>query len=377
MADYNLKRGYNLKIKGEPDQKLVTLNPPDSVAVLPREFSGIKPKLEAAVGDKVKIGSVLFSDKQNKELKFVSPVSGKISAINRGERRAITEIVLENDKKDSVEKVGEWSAEETQKFSRDEIIAYLLKGGMWPIFRQRPFNKVADPNLKPRDIFISGMDTSPLAADPNFILQGEEDNFQSGLNIIAKLTDGKVYLSKAASGAAPAFNNAKGVDINTFKGPHPAGNVGVQIHHIRPINSGDSIWYLQPYHVALIGKFFKEGVYQRERVIATAGSSLTKRLYYKTIVGVHLSFLVDEADIKDAAWRIISGNVLVGKQTTITSYSRFYANLITVIPRAKKERKLFGYFRPGFNLPSETESISITMHGLTSFSYCLSPQNNQ
>jgi Na+-transporting NADH:ubiquinone oxidoreductase subunit A len=356
MADFKLKKGYDLNIAGVAEKKITTLDPPEKVAVLPLEFWGIKPKLQAAVGDKVKIGSVLFQDKQNEDLKFVSPVSGKVSAINRGERRAITEIVIENDKKDTTEKIGEWSASEIEKLNRDEIIAYLLKGGMWPLFRQRPFNYVADPNITPRDIFISALDTAPLANDPNFIIEGEAENFQNGLDIIQKLTDGKVYLSTGFE-PAKAYANAKNVEINRFKGPHPAGNVGVQIHCLKRIKIGDKVWHIQPYHVALIGKFFKEGVYQRERIVAAAGSSLKNGQYYKTIVGTPINQLIDEAEIKDKNWRVITGNVLTGKKTALESYTRFYANLLSVIPEGKKDRKLLGYFRPGLDLPSFSKTF--------------------
>ena len=358
MANFNLKRGYSLKIQGAAERVLKTLEVPKKVALQPLEFPGVKAKLNVQPGDKVKIGSVLFTDKQNPDLKIVSPVSGEVIEINRGERRALQEIVIQNDLKDDKESLIPRNLQDIASLSREQIISDLLNGGMWPFIIQRPFSKIANPQIDPRDIFISGMDTSPLAADPNFLLQGMEEDFQIGLNILKQLTSGSVYLSMNAreSEVADAFKKAQGVEKNYFQGPHPAGNVGVQIHHLKPIKKGDVVWTVKPYDVALIGKFFAQGFHASERIIAVAGSALQNRLYYKTIVGAPVNMLIPENNIIDDEVRFISGNVLTGRKIPALSYVSFYDQLITVIPEIKKERKLFSYIRPGLNVPSYSKT---------------------
>jgi Na+-transporting NADH:ubiquinone oxidoreductase subunit A len=372
MAEFKLKRGYNLKIAGKADKTLSELELPKKVAVQPNEFRGVKPKLSVAVGDKVNIGTALFEDKLIPELKFVSPVSGEVKEINRGARRALLEIVVENDHKDTKETVGSWSAEDLKNLKRDQIIEALLKGGMWPHLIQRPFSRIAIPGSTPRDIFISAMDTSPLAADPNFIIEGLEKEFQAGIDILKKLTDGTVYLSlQNKNENSPVYENASGVEINKFSGPHPAGNVGVQIHHIKAIKRGDIVWYIKPYAVALIGKFFGQGFFQRDRVVATAGSSLTKRQYFKTIVGTPVAALIPENIVADDEVRYISGNVLSGRKISSAGYVSYYDNLITAIPEGKKQRSFLEYLVPGFKTPSFSKTFLSNFIAPTKTDYVL------
>jgi Na+-transporting NADH:ubiquinone oxidoreductase subunit A len=225
---------------------------------------------------------------------------------------------------------------------------------MWPHIIQRPFSKIANPADTPRDIFISGMDTAPLAADPNLIMEGMEDHFQTGLDILAKLTEGSIHLSLDLKNKsyAKAFADATGVEKHYFSGPHPAGNVGVQVHHIKALNRGEIIWTVKPFAVALIGKFFTEGFYQAERIIAVAGSSLKQGKYFKTINGAPITMLVPETEVVDGEVRVISGNILSGRKVTPSGYVSYYDNLISFIPEGTRKRKLLGYFRPGFKTPS-------------------------
>ena len=349
MSVYRLKQGYDLKIAGRADELLEEKPVPQKAALMPSEFKGLKPRLTVKPGDLVKRGSVLFIDKGNEDLKVVSPISGKVTEINRGERRRILSIVVESDGKNEQQAVGNWSVDEALQMKREQVTASLLAGGMWPFIISRPYGGIARPQHSPRDIFISAMDTAPLAANPNFLLQGEQEDFQLGIQMLQKLTDGKVYLSLDGNGGkvAPAFEQATGVEKNTFSGKHPAGNVGVQIHHIKPLARGQHVWQVQPYAVALIGKFFKSGVFPSERIVATAGSALRERKYYKTIAGAPLATLINEQNLPEYEVRFISGNVLTGTTSSIFGYVSFYEPLITVIAEGKKERKLLGYFRPG------------------------------
>ena len=354
MGEYKLRKGYDIKVAGAAEKTVIELDSPKKVAVTPNEFRGIKVKLNVKPGDTVKIGTVLFEDKTLPDLKFVSPVSGKVLEINRGERRALMEIVVENDLKNEKETVGIWKKDDLKKMDANKIKESLLQGGMWPHVIQRPFSKIANPNDTPRDIFISGMDTAPLAADPNLIMDGMKDYFQTGLDILVKLTGGSIHLSLDLKNKsnAKAFADATGVEKHYFRGPHPTGNVGVQIHHINALKRGEIVWTIKPFAVALIGKFFIEGFFQAERIVATAGSSLTKRNYFKTITGTPVSMLIPESEVIDDEARYISGNILSGRKITPAGYVSYYDNLISVIPEGTRKRKLLGYFRPGFKTPS-------------------------
>ena len=359
MAEFKLKRGYDIPIAGQAEKKLTVLPSPERAAILPQEFRGLKLKLLISEGDSVKIGTPLLADKNNPDIKLVSPVSGTVSEIVRGERRMLKEIVVANDGKDTAEVVGKRNSDEAKKLKAEEIKRHLLAGGMWPLIRQRPFGKVANPADTPRDIFISAFDTAPLAADPAFMLEGEEETFQLGLDILGKLSGGKVHLSMNGTvQPQPAvFARAGGVEKHFFSGPHPAGNVGVQIHHIAALQKDELVWVVQPFAVALIGKFFLTGSFPNERVVALAGGSLKERGYVKTIVGAPIGSLIPEENIDDENVRFITGNVLTGSKSTYSGYLTYYDYLITVIPEARKERKLLGYFRPGLDLPSFSKTF--------------------
>ncbi len=359
MAEFKLKRGHNIRIAGDAEKIVESLPTPRRVAVQPFEFPGIKPRLAVEEGDAVKRGSVVFTSKQHPEMKFLSPVSGKVVEIVRGERRRLMEIVIDNDEKDDAEDFGGWSAEQIEKAGRDDVTELLLKSGLWPLIRQRPFSVTANPENQPRDIFISGMDTAPLAADPNLMLEGLDEEFQLGLNALKKLTDGKIHLSLSGNGEkiASAFTNAGGVEKHTFSGIHPAGNVGVHIHHINPIKLNEIVWVIKPYGVALIGMLLKTGRFPVERIIAKAGSSLKNRKYYKTMYGAPNSMAIPEGDLVDDEVRYIVGDVLSGRKASAATYVSYDVPLITVIPEGKKERTLFKYISPGLNLPSFSKTF--------------------
>lgn len=369
MADFSLKKGYDIKIAGRAERVLEELPVPDFVALQPIEFRGIKPKLSVKEGDAVKVGTPLFTDKTRPDLNFVSPVSGTVEAIKRGERRVLLEVVVKNDKSYTAEALDSHSEEEAGKLNREQVIAQLLKGGLWPMVRQRPFSKIADAADTPRDIFISGMDTGPLAADPGFLLRNDTENFQLGVDLLGKLTDGAVHLSidQKESEYQDVFRNVNNVELHRFKGPHPAGNVGVHIHHIAPLKRGDIVWYVNPVHVAVIGKFFKTGVFPAERIIAIAGSSLKERKYLKTMLGAPVTSLVDENNLQDTDVRFISGNVLTGRKILSRGYMGFYDSLLSVIPEGSKQKKLVEYALPGFDKESFSNTFASSLLGKKEF----------
>jgi Na+-transporting NADH:ubiquinone oxidoreductase subunit A len=367
MAEFNLKKGFDIRVAGNADLNLVDLDVPKKVALQPVEFRGTKGKLEVEEGSIVKKGTALFHSKENPDIKFVAPISGKVTEINRGERRVLMEIVVENDNKDAAEAFSKITPADASSAKKEDIIKAMLKNGLWVMMRQRPFSKIANPADEPRDIFISAMDTAPLAADVNFIMQGLEEEFQHGINLLAKLTSGKVYLSTDGKAKDDFFAKITGVEKNTFKGPHPAGNVGVHIHHIKPIKSREIIWYVKPYDVAMIGKSFIEGAYCNEKIVAIAGQALNDRHYVKAVSGAPVEFLVKEGNVNHPEVRYISGDVLSGRKILRSGYLGFYDNLISVIPEGSKERKLMGWYLPGLKKRSHSKSYLSSWLGRKEF----------
>jgi len=254
-----IKRGLNIPLKGEAEKILQTPSRAKEYAVKPTDFHGLFPKMMLEEGERVKAGTPLFYDKYNEDVVFTAPVSGTYTRLVRGAKRRILEVRIEPDEADDHIDFG---AADPASISREEIIDKLLKSGLWPAIRQRPYSIIASREDKPRDIFISAFNSAPLAPDLDFVINGSEGDFQKGLDVLSHLTDGEVHLGiDAESTTSEAFTRAKGVRVHRFKGPHPAGNVGIQIHHIRPVNKGDIVWYLDVQHVVTIGRLFETGIY--------------------------------------------------------------------------------------------------------------------
>ena len=339
MKVIKLHQGYNIKLTGETVRTIEQALFPQKVALKPTDFEGLKPKLLVQIGDEVKVGTQLAFDKKNDRVKIISHVSGKVSEIVRGERRIIEAIVIEPDGKQTGEELNI-----NKNLNKESITEALLKSGLFLNFVQRPFNKIANPSDAPRDIFISAMDTAPLAAEDSFILEGNESSFQKGLDILSHLTSGKVRLSfKPEDKIFAKFNNC---ELYNFKGPHPAGNVGVHIHHISPIkNANDIVWSCSVQAVILIGRLFETGKINSEIIVKIAGSAIKKRYYYKTVIGAEVSSFLGEIEENS---RIISGDVLTGKKIEPDGFIGFKDNLITVIPEAT-EPEFLGWLDPGFS----------------------------
>jgi Na+-transporting NADH:ubiquinone oxidoreductase subunit A len=237
------------------------------------------------------VGTPIFYDKYHPEVKFCSPVSGIMSSINRGERRRIIEVVIEDDGKDTAES---FLQADPATLKREQVVENLLESGLWPSIRRRPYTVMARTGEVPKSIFISAFDTAPLAPDYDFLLKDSEEDFQWGVNALKQLTEGKVHLN--LDGRFPSvrtLNNIQGVEINRFKGPHPAGNVGIQIHKLDPINKGDVVWVVQPQDVVAIGRLFRTGKYDPSVVVALTGARVNKPQYYKTIRGTAVAPLLE------------------------------------------------------------------------------------
>jgi Na+-transporting NADH:ubiquinone oxidoreductase subunit A len=341
-----IKKGLDIPLSGSAEKEISDLPRVQFVAVKPTDFPGITPKIIAKPGEKVKAGTPLFYDKYNPEIVFTSPVSGKVFAINRGERRRIEEFVIENDEHDEFET---FNSAKPEDLSRDDIKDNILKSGCWPLIRQRPFNIIANKDEIPRDIFITSFSSAPLAPSFDFIIKDEFNTFQTGIKALKKLTDGKVYLGIKAGELSNPFTNTANVEKFEFKGPHPAGNVGIQINKIKPVNKGEIVWTLNAIDVLIIGRLFETGKYDAQKIISLTGSEVINPKYYKTVSGVSIGEIVKKK-LKETEndTRIISGNILTGQQVTEKNFLGFYDNEVSVIPEGNKA-EFFGWGAPGFN----------------------------
>lgn len=349
-----LKKGHNIKLVGEVSPSFGNPAASKTYAIKPLDFKGLTPKLQVEVGSEVKAGTPLYFFKEMPDVKITAPVSGEVIEINRGAKRVILEIKILADSNTSYESFAMGNPSE---MTEDAVKQNLLASGAWASIKQRPFGKVANPEDKPKNIFISGFDSSPLAPDYNFILKDRADHFQWGIDALKKLTDGKVYLSLDGSQAGGVLNNTKNVEIVNFVGPHPAGNVGVQIHHIAPLNKGDVVWSANPEDIANIGKLFKDGQYHAERTVALVGSEVNEnsRNYYKVTAGAEIASIT-EGNISQGNNRVISGNVLTGTKIAVGGYLSFYDRQVTVIPEGD-EPEFLGWLIPTYSRPSISKTF--------------------
>lgn len=369
-----LKRGLDILLEGEAPLGVNPNIQANTFAAQPGNFHDMSPipKVEVEAGQAVLAGDVLFYDKKRPEVKFVAPVSGEVIGVNRGEKRAIKDIVILADK---TQKYRELPAFSLETETREALVNFLLESGGWTLLVQRPFDIIPAPTDIPRDIFISTFDTAPLAPNLNFVVQGKEAAFQRGLDILKKLTPGKVYLGLDARGIeAPStvFTQASGVEKHWFKGKHPAGNVGVQIHHIKPIKPGDRVWVLNVQDVITLGALLTERRFNTERVVAITGAELQQPTYVKTYMGANIGELTKD-NLKNDHIRFISGDVLSGKQKKAEGFLNFHDDQITVVKEGDYYEML-GWLIPKFTptgskafpsafLPDTRFKADTNMHG--------------
>jgi Na+-transporting NADH:ubiquinone oxidoreductase subunit A len=350
-----LKKGFDLNLVGKAPLEFIQVAAATTFAIKPTDFPGIqRPKVLVNEGDTVKAGTPILLDKAMDQVIYASPVSGEVVEIKRGDKRKLLEIKILADATVTHEKSGALDLNQ----DRAALASKLAASGVWPNLIQRPFGIVANPADSPKAIFVSGFDTHPLAPEVPFLLQGEERYFQAGIDALAKLTSGKVHLNVDGSKAIPAiFSGVKNAQINQFSGPHPAGNVGTQIHHLDPINKGDIAWTIAPYGVVQFGKFVLEGIYDASKVIALTGSEMSQRGYLKTFTGANVSSFVGGSAQSDSL-RIIAGNVLTGEKVDAQGYLGFYHNQVTVIPEGKYEEFL-GWLKPSSSKLSFHKAIGM------------------
>lgn len=366
-----LKKGVNIKLVGEAEKTLVDAPQPKTVAIKPTDFEGIKPKVTVKVGDEVKAGSTIMYDKNHEQVKFTSPVSGEVVEVKRGEKRKLLEIIILADKESSYE---DFKAADPNNINKDEVTAKICDAGLWPLILQRPYDVIANPSDTPKSIFISAFDSSPLAPDNDFIVHGKAATFQKGIDALAKLTEGKVHLTtNGATKADEAFTNAKNVVHHQVSGPHPAGNVGVHIHHFDPIGRGQAIWTVKPQDVLAIGRLFETGKLYASRIVALTGSQANDRKYFRTILGTSTKELFEKGAQLEGT-RFISGNVLTGTKIEADGYLGYYDYQLTAIPEGG-EPEIFGWIKPDpgkFSMsrallswlqPNKKYDLNANMHG--------------
>ena len=337
-----LKKGLDLPISGEAAQNTKKVIVPDVVAVKPTDFRGLVPKLLVKEGDKVLAGTPVLADKMSQNILFASPVSGTVAEVVRGEKRKLLEVRI---KADANQEYVDYGVKKVAEMSAEQIKSALLQAGLWPAVIQRPYGVIANPEVKPKAIFVSAFSTAPLAADTEFALAADIQHIQTAVNALAKLTDGGVHVSlNAENCSASAFNKLENVTKHTFSGKHPAGNVGVQIHHISPVQKGETVWTVSPVMLAAIGKLFNTGKYDVSRKVAVTGPKVNGPAYVDAYPGISMKDLKDFYNASENL-RYVSGDVLTGSNVGAEGFLGFFDNQVTILEEGDKY-ELFGWAKP-------------------------------
>lgn len=334
---------------GTPAREVSDVATPATVAVLPTEFVGVKPRLLVREGESVRRGQPVFADKRNAALMFGAPAGGVVREIRYGARRVIEEVVIEVSPHEEVEQGTAFSPSRIAAMSREEALAPLLKSGLLALIRQRPFSRIASPEATPKAVFVNGMNTAPFLPDPDVAVRGEEAAFQAGLDVLGRLTPGRVHLCLPAgrTGLSPALSGARGVVRHEFEGPHPSGNTSVHIHHIDPIRPGDVVWTVRAADVILIGQLFLTGQYPAFRVVSLGGPGVVPAAarHYRLRIGSALAPLL-RGRLADGAQRVIAGDVLAGRAVAPDGHLGLLDAAVTVVPEGG-ERHFLGWMGPG------------------------------
>lgn len=367
----HIKKGLEIKLVGDAEKTIQEVQA-TQYAIKPTDFIGLFPKLMVKEGDKVQAGSPIFFDKYRDDIVFTSPVSGEISQIYRGAKRKILEIRITSDGKHEAVDFGKADPNSMDKAA---ITEKLLKSGLWTLIRQRPFSTIAEPKDTPKLILVSGFDNAPLGPDYDFILQQQGEAFQTGLDALAKLSEGKVHLNLHHKlSQSPVLTQSKQVQVNTFSGKYPSCMPGPQLSLTSPMNKGEVVWVVNPQDVVTIGQLFLEGIFDSKKIVALTGSEVKKPLYLSTRYGVSMADILKNHALKTEDTRIISGNALTGTHISADSYLGFYHSHITVLPEGKHTRfmgwitpntDLFSYYKAMFSWfkPSKKYRLTTNMNG--------------
>jgi len=337
-----IKKGMNIPINGIPKQIINDSKYSETYALLGSDFIGMKPTMLVAEGDLVKKGQPLFTDKKMPEVNYTSPVNGKITRINRGDKRVFISIEIKETGNDEIT-FDSFPASQLNSLKREEVKKLLLESGMWTSLRARPFSKIANPNTTPHSIFITAIDTNPLAPSVAKVLEGKETAFEQGLIILSKLTDGKLFVCKNPIDKIPVVNLPQ-ISVEDFSGPHPSGNVGTHIHFLDPVDRHKIVWHIGAQDVAAIGFLFTTGKLNTERIISIAGPQVKSPRLIQTKLGVALNEILKD-ELNDGNNRIISGSVLSGfiAKDSVAYLGRFHQQVSVL--KEGTNRKFLGWLK--------------------------------
>jgi Na+-transporting NADH:ubiquinone oxidoreductase subunit A len=353
--DIKIRKGLNIRLKGEAEKTLSNAPRSRTFAIRPKDFHLIKPKMVLKEGAKLQAGDVLFYSKSREEIKFVSPVSGTLTEIERGAKRVITKITIEGDAQDSYKEFGIINPDSMRP---EEIKNHLLEAGCWPFIKQRPYDVIANPDNSPKAIFISGVNTGPLTPELDFVLKGKEKELQAAVSALAKLTEGTVHVCVGGAGTSP-FSGLKDISLHTISGPHPAGNVGTQIAKLDPVNKGEIVWTVGAQDLVIIGELILTGKFNAERKIALAGSSVKTPKYYTTKIGAEVSTFLYDSGLSEENSRVISGDVLTGTKISPKGHLGYYSTVVSVIPEGD-DYEFFGWNKPVFDKISPSRALTFS-----------------
>ncbi len=342
-----IRRGLDLPITGVPEQAIVDGPPVRSVAVIGFDYHGMKPTMEVRVGDRVKLGQLLFTDKKTAGVRYTAPAAGTVAAINRGAKRVLQSVVIDVEG-DAAESFRQYDSAQLGSLEAEQIRENLVNSGLWTALRTRPYSKVPAPDAAANSIFVTAMDTNPLAPDPQLIIEPRRDDFVDGLKILSRLTEGKVFVCKAAGAELPAVD-AGNVEVHEFGGVHPAGNAGTHIHFLDPVNASKSVWTIGYQDVIAVGKLFTSGTLFTERVVALAGPQVEQPRLLRTRLGANLDELT-AGQLKPGDNRVISGSVFGGRGARgAFTYLGRYHQQVSVLQEGR-DRPFMHYMRAGFEL---------------------------
>lgn len=339
-----LRKGLDINLKGKAAKQKFSVKAAAQYALVPDDFVGMTPKVVVREGDKVKAGDALFVNKKQTDVKFASPVSGVVQAVVRGDRRKVLRVVVEADKNQQYVDFGQ---KQVASLDGDAVVKALLEAGLFGYINQLPYAVSTTPDQKPRAVFVSALRDMPLAGDFEYELQGNEEDFQTGLTALSKVAP--VYLGIGALQTSKALTGAKDVEVNVFDGPCPAGNVGVQVNNIAPVNKGEVVWTVDPTAVIFFGRLFRTGKVDLRRLVAVAGSEITKPEYAEVLVGQPIADLLEGRLAAKNHVRIINGNPLTGRKATMDDFVGGHTSEITVIPEGDNVDEMLGWILPRTN----------------------------
>ena len=352
--DIRIKKGLNIKLVGAAEKDISKASLSNAYVINLQDFHGVNPKMLKKEGAEVKAGEALFYNKNHENMLFVSPVSGTLVEIKRGERRSILALKITADK---AQVAVSHAIPNLGAISASEVKSFLLQSGCWPFIKQRPYDVIANPETSPKAIFISGYTTAPLAADLDFTLKGKETEIQAAITALAKLTAGKVHVSHGGSNSPLA--GLQGVEHHKVSGPHPAGLVGTQINKIDPINKGELVWVVAPQDLIIIGEALLTGTFNADRTIALAGSSVKNPKYYTTKIGAEIATFLYASGVNEAKFRVINGDILTGVTSSQSGNLGYYNTTVTAIPEGD-DYEFFGWNKPIFNKISNSRALTFS-----------------